>query len=826
MKKILTFLFIILVGGVLTTNLFGQPNTVSLTVAGSSIGTYSSIGGASGAWAALKLLVPITGPAVIELSGYDGSLEPATANPIVSLDAISGASATNTITIRPASGQTIVSYTTLNANFFKFQNGATYIILDGRAGGTGSSRNWTIQTRSLGTSATAIYFADAQYCTIQYCTIQAEIVSQTAGVIRFTSATTAGVSKGINNCKILHCDISSYDDGTGLNFSRTGLYSVGSLGFESTNNEVGYCNFHDFWNTSSIVGILLRDYSSSWNIHDNSFYMTTEKSLTGTQWWGAISLDKNLANGIQFTNNYIGGTAPECGGSAMSLIGDGQLTPIRFSSATTPFSKNTVTGNTIKNISFVKANSSGGTSSLIQLNGGDFNDVIGNVIENITGTFSLGLHTLRGIEVTTVDATTPFSISQNKITGLNTSGTAVSSSIDGIYVSGTGITISNNMINLGAGTTMDAAIRGIYIANTTTANTANVYFNTVNIYGTTSGSSNSYAFGRVNTGVTGSVVIKDNILYNTRSGGTGKNAGIVSTTSGLTSDYNNIFTGNALTLGSVDGGTTFTNFSDWKTNSGQDANSSNTTVAFVSSTDLHLAAISKLDVSLHGTTIAGITTDFDGDTRSLTIPFMGADEPQVSTLSLTAFIQGYMNLGGTAMVYACPVTVELHNSNAPYALVETSTGTLSTAGTATISFVNALNGTSYYVVVKSWNTLETWSSAAVSFAPNATYNFTSAAAQAYASNMIQIGTKWCIYSGDVNQDGFINSYDFSPINNDSYGLVHGVVVTDLTGDQFTNSFDFSIVNNNSYGLVKAHSPILGNMAVTKPLIRKIKNITE
>jgi hypothetical protein len=93
--------------------------------------------------------------------------------------------------------------------------------------------------------------------------------------------------------------------------------------------------------------------------------------------------------------------------------------------------------------------------------------------------------------------------------------------------------------------------------------------------------------------------------------------------------------------------------------------------------------------------------------------------------------------------------------------------------------------------------------------------------------MMQIGSKWCIYSGDVNQDGYINLTDYNAINNDSYNLVHGVVVTDLTGDQYTNLTDYNIVNNNSYNLVNMHTPLVNPSASnTKPPImvkRQIKN---
>lgn len=58
----------------------------------------------------------------------------------------------------------------------------------------------------------------------------------------------------------------------------------------------------------------------------------------------------------------------------------------------------------------------------------------------------------------------------------------------------------------------------------------------------------------------------------------------------------------------------------------QDANSASTWVEFAGADDLHLAGGSRNDGDLRGTPIVGVTTDFDGDSRDATIPYMGADE--------------------------------------------------------------------------------------------------------------------------------------------------------------------------------------------------------
>ena len=86
------------------------------------------------------------------------------------------------------------------------------------------------------------------------------------------------------------------------------------------------------------------------------------------------------------------------------------------------------------------------------------------------------------------------------------------------------------------------------------------------------------------------------------------------------------------------------------------------------------------------------------------------------------------------------VTVELHNTSSPYALVESQKGVLNTSGVGTFGFTTAANGTPYYLVIKHRNAIETWSATAQSFTSSAlSYDFTTAATQAYGNNLI---SKW------------------------------------------------------------------------------------
>ena len=78
------------------------------------------------------------------------------------------------------------------------------------------------------------------------------------------------------------------------------------------------------------------------------------------------------------------------------------------------------------------------------------------------------------------------------------------------------------------------------------------------------------------------------------------------------------------------------------------------------------------------------------------------------------------------------------------------------------------------------------------------YDFTSLQSQTYGNNSVLVGLKYCIPSGDVNQDGIIDASDVSEVDNDASLSLSGYVQSDLNGDDFVDAADLSIVDNNSY----------------------------
>ena len=118
--------------------------------------------------------------------------------------------------------------------------------------------------------------------------------------------------------------------------------------------------------------------------------------------------------------------------------------------------------------------------------------------------------------------------------------------------------------------------------------------------------------------------IRNNIIVNSQTGNYTRYAIYSAAGSANFSNinYNNYFS--AQNIGFL--GAEQTTLANWQAATGQDANSINVAPVFVSATDLHLVPASNLAINDLGTPIAAVTSDIDGDLRSLTAPDMGADE--------------------------------------------------------------------------------------------------------------------------------------------------------------------------------------------------------
>ena len=174
------------------------------------------------------------------------------------------------------------------------------------------------------------------------------------------------------------------------------------------------------------------------------------------------------------------------------------------------------------------------------------------------------------------------------------------------------------------------------------------------------------------------------------------------------------------------------------------------------------------------------------------------------TFNLTVGIQGLWS-GATQV----PDTAKCHlrNSVSPYNEIAVSTAVLNSSGNGTFTFPTAPSG-SYYLEITHRNSIETWSALPQTVVTGGSYNynFTTSASQAFGNNLILKSGKYCDYSGDVNQDGFVNLTDVITIFNASSVFTSGYVATDVNGDFIVDLTDITIAFNNSNNFVQKVRP--------------------
>ncbi|HMD00697.1 MAG TPA: hypothetical protein VKH37_11115, partial [Ferruginibacter sp.] len=267
-----------------------------------------------------------------------------------------------------------------------------------------------------------------------------------------------------------------------------------------------------------------------------------------------------------------------------------------------------------------------------------------------------------GINITSGTTGSNSIISGNTITGLTSSGTATSSGIS-LGFATSGVTISgNNISNIKNSNTTGYGANGISLASTTTSTTATVYNNMIYDvagYGFNAAGINDNGYGivvsagggykvyynsvnmntnqtnvgglpsaiNVTSGVTTAAAIdlRDNILANTQTTGTERYVIYSGAANTVFSniDYNDYYT-TGPDLGYIGGNQS--NLAAIQSGFGGNTNSLNVQPNFTSSTDLHLVAGTNCGLDGYGTPIAGITTDYDAQTRDAAAPDMGMDE--------------------------------------------------------------------------------------------------------------------------------------------------------------------------------------------------------
>ncbi|MFZ1322979.1 MAG: hypothetical protein WAT71_15585 [Ignavibacteria bacterium] len=179
-----------------------------------------------------------------------------------------------------------------------------------------------------------------------------------------------------------------------------------------------------------------------------------------------------------------------------------------------------------------------------------------------------------------------------------------------------------------------------------------------------------------------------------------------------------------------------------------------------------------------------------------------------SVVNINCAVEGFLNTGTGKHNIRDTLSAQLRNSTSPYGVASTINAVIdSVTFLGNFNFPHVAPG-NYYLTIYGRNSLETWSASTISISnsSDAVYDFTTGYSKAYGGNLILKGSEYCIYSGDVNNDNFIDGTDEGLIDNDILYSVSGYVNTDLNGDMAVDISDAAIAGNNSFNLVGTISP--------------------
>jgi hypothetical protein len=358
------------------------------------------------------------------------------------------------VTIRPETGATALSISSASTTATIDINGGSNFIIDGRAGGTGTTKELTIANTS--TSGTAVRFInEGSTNTLQYVTLTGVNSGTSSGVILFSTTTGAN---GNDNNTIDNCDIRD-----GATTPTIGVYSLGtntSVSTRNSGNTISNCNIFNFYNSTSTAsggyGVNLSTGSTDWTITGNSFYQTASRTSFGS---GATVSGINIAtlsgNNFTVSNNFLGGTAPSCGGTAYTVSSTGSVIFRGIYISVDLTTASNITGNTVRNISLTPVTTSTSQGAFSILNG--WVNVNNNIIGSQSATGSITFSTtssnamFSGIFAGSGSANGNITISGNSIGGITVTGTGTPS-FRGITFQSSGITsttqytVTNNTI--------------------------------------------------------------------------------------------------------------------------------------------------------------------------------------------------------------------------------------------------------------------------------------------------------------------------------------------------------------------------------------------
>mgnify|MGYP002078534464 CR=1 FL=1 len=204
-----------------------------------------------------------------------------------------------------------------------------------------------------------------------------------------------------------------------------------------------------------------------------------------------------------------------------------------------------------------------------------------------------------------------------------------------------------------------------------------------------------------------------------------------------------------------------------------------------------------------------IAVSGSGNINSFIAKYFDGEFP--GTLDLSVIIEGFYDAGINSMNAPDTLRAYIRNPSTPFDIADSALSVIDPITfNGEFTFYNAESG-NYYLQLRHRNSLETWSSAQINYLRGGVvnYDFTDDNMKAFGNNIKQVDNspvRFAIYSGDADQNGYIDLSDMVLILNDVNNFVTGYQPTDINGNNITDLQDLILSNNNSINFIQIFSP--------------------
>jgi hypothetical protein len=317
----------------------------------------------------------------------------------------------------------------------------------------------------------------------------------------------------------------------GIEVSGSALVEVSSniIGSQTVNDVIrftgvntGRCETYGIYNGNTMQGGVISN--------NQIGGVTLANSVTGGVNFDGIGTNFNSTQSLICKDNIIGGPMANSINNTSTPAGaNARLYGIGFVQTKV----GVCSGNLIRNLTAAGGQGAGSEICGIFAGSDKSKQIRGNVISNLSHV-GTGKKEVWGIYF--LGSSTEASIIEKNFINTISNNTANGGEMGGIKIytstAGSTNTVINNIINISSNTT-NSMVYGINDAST---HSNKIYHNTISITGsTTSGASSSFISGGTNARD-----VRDNIFYNTRTGGTESLSLKVTSTTNLLEDYNNL----------------------------------------------------------------------------------------------------------------------------------------------------------------------------------------------------------------------------------------------------------------------------------------------